>query len=141
MLTVVEKVIFLQDVDIFEFASTEDLSHIAMITEEIHFLEDEKIYNLGDASDTMYLVIDGKVRLHRNGEEVMVAQRKDVFGTWALFDDEPRVVTATCVEDCRLLRLQRDDFFDLLADHSRITEGILKSMAKRLRSLLTRTAH
>ena len=35
MLTVVEKVIFLQDVDIFEFASTEDLSHIAMITEEI----------------------------------------------------------------------------------------------------------
>ncbi len=141
MLTVVEKVIFLQDVDIFEFASSEDLSYIAMITEEIHLPENEKIYSLGDASDTMYLIISGKVRLHRNGEEVMIAQRKDVFGTWALFDDEPRVVTATCMQDCQLLRLEREDFFNLLADHSRITEGILKSMAKRLRALLTRTTN
>ena len=34
MLTVVEKVIFLQDVDIFKYTSTEDLAHIAAITEE-----------------------------------------------------------------------------------------------------------
>ncbi|KAA3618593.1 MAG: Crp/Fnr family transcriptional regulator [Calditrichaeota bacterium] len=140
MLTVVEKVIFLQDVDIFEFASSEDLSYIAMITEEMTFPADEKIYSLGDASEAMFLVIDGKVRLHRNGDEVMIAQRKDVFGTWALFDDEPRIVTATCLQESHLLRIEREDFFDLLADHQRITEGILKSMSKRLRALLTRTA-
>ena len=140
MLSVVEKVIFLQDVDVFEYATTEDLSHIAMITEEITKASEVDIYRTGDNSDAMYLVIDGKVRLHRNNTEVMIAHRKDVFGTWALFDDEPRVVTATTLEETRLLRIERDDFFDLLADHSLITEGILKSLAKRMRTVLNRTS-
>jgi hypothetical protein len=42
MLTTIEKVIFLQDVDIFEYTSTEDLSHIAAITTEIEIRKNKK---------------------------------------------------------------------------------------------------
>ena len=136
MLTVVEKVLFLQDVDIFAHNRSEDLSIIAAITEEIFVKTDTEIYKEGDISDSMYLVIDGKIRLHKQGKDVMIAQTKDVFGTWALFDDEPRVVSATTLEDSTLLRIDRDDFYDLLADHTRITQGILKTFSKRLRRLL-----
>lgn len=138
MLTTIEKVIFLQDVDIFEYTSIENLSHIAAITTEIEVKKNNIIYNEGDISDAMYMIIDGAVSLRREGIEIMEGKVKDVFGTWALFDDEPRVVTATATEDCRLLRILKEDFIELLGDHVGITQGVLKKMVKRLRGLVGR---
>jgi len=139
MLTTVEKVIFLRDIDIFEHTKTEDLAHIALITGEEEVEDGHIVFREGDISDSMYLVIEGRIRLTRDGEEVMIAERKDVFGSWTLFDDEPRVVTATALEDCHLLKVDKEDFIDLLADHVQITESILRTMVRRLRNLMTRT--
>ena len=138
MLTVVEKVLFLQDVDFFEYASTEDLAYVAAITEEVRMERGTTIYNEGEMPDSMYIVVDGKVRLHRGDDDVMIAQRKGVFGSWALFDDEPMVVTATTLDDSHLLKIDKEDFFDVLADHVEIAQGILKAIVKRLRSLMGR---
>ena len=138
MLTTVEIVIFLQDVDIFKYTNTEDLAYIAAITEEVEFKSNQIIFKEGEVSDAMYLVIEGKVKLSRDDQIILTAKHKDVFGTWALFDDEPRVVTAVPLEDSRLLRIDKEDFIDLLADHVRITQSILKTMVKRLRSLMAR---
>ncbi len=138
MLTTVEKVIFLQDIDIFESTTTENLAHIAAITEEVEFKKDQIIFKEGEFPDALYLVINGQIRLERENKLVMIARPKNVFGTWALFDDEPRIVTATTIEDSHLLRIDKEDFFDLLADHVQITQGILKTMAKRLRGLMAR---
>jgi len=139
MLTTVEKVLFLQDIDIFELTLTEDLAHIAVITEEIELNNDIVLFRKGDFPDAMYMVIEGSVRLDRDKQLVMTAKHKDVFGTWALFDDEPRVVTATTVENSRLLKIDKEEFLDLLSDHVRITQGLLKTMVNRVRSLMTRT--
>ncbi|MGD9344215.1 MAG: cyclic nucleotide-binding domain-containing protein [Candidatus Aminicenantes bacterium] len=138
MLTTVEKVLLLQDVDIFEHTSTEDLSHIAAIAEEIEYQSKDIIFKEDEISDSMYVVIQGKVRLTREDKEIMVAGQMQAFGTWALFDDEPRVATATALENTQLLRIDKEEFIDLLADHVAITQSILKTMAKRLRKLLTR---
>jgi CRP-like cAMP-binding protein len=86
----------------------------------------------------MYLVLEGRVRLHRDSLEVTVAGPGDAFGTWALFDDEPRVVTATALEETRLLRIDKEDFIDLLAENVQITQGVLKALARRLHSLIGR---
>ncbi len=138
MLTTVEKVLLLQDVDIFEHTSTEDLSHIAAIAEEIEYQADDVIYKEDDIPDSMYVVIKGKVRLTRGEKEVMLAGNMDAFGTWALFDDEPRVATATALETSQILRLDKEEFIDLLADHVAITQSIMKTLAKKLRKLITR---
>ena len=136
MLTLIEKVLLLQEIDVFQNSTTEDLSHIAAITERILFPKGDIIYEEGDISDSLYVVVDGRVRLHRAGTDIMIAEPKNVFGTWALFDDEPRVATASALEDCTLLRLNKEDFYDLLADHSQITQGLLKTLSMRLRRLL-----
>ncbi len=136
MLTTVEKVIFLQDVDFFEFTQTEDLAYLAAITEEVRIKAGSIIYKEGENSDSMYLVLDGRVRLHRGGNEIMIAQNRDIFGTWALFDDEPRVATATTLDDTSLLRISKEDFLDLLSDHTNITESVFKSLVKKIRSLI-----
>ena len=138
MLTVIEKVIFLQNVDVFLEVPTEQLAYLAAIAEEIAFLKGDDIYKTEESSDAMYLVLEGKVKLHRDGEEIILAGEKEVFGTWALFDEELRIVTATAIEDSKLLRIDREDFYDLLADNVDITQGIFKTLAKRMRSLIDR---
>ena len=138
MLTTVEKVLLLQDVDIFEHTSTEDLSHIAAIAEEIEYQADDVIYKEGEIPDSMYVVIEGKVRLTRGDKEIMLAKNMDAFGTWALFDDEPRVATATTLETSQILSLDKEEFIDLLADHVAISQSIMKTLAKKLRKLITR---
>ena len=130
----------LQDVDVFSAVSTEQLSHLAVIAEEVTFSEGDVIFKETDPSDSMYLVLDGAVRLHRGEMEVTVAKENDVFGTWALFDDDPRVVTATTTQAAHVLRIEKEDFIDLLADHVQITQGVLKGMVQRLRSLVGRVS-
>ena len=135
MLTVIEKVMALQNVDVFSEVSTEQLSYLAIVTEEVPCEKGEVLYREADPPRAMYLVLEGRVRLHRGDLDVTIAGANDVFGTWALFDDEPMVVTATVTEPSRLLRIDKDDFIDLLADYVQITQGVLKAMANRLRGL------
>ncbi len=138
MLTVIEKVIFLQNVEVFSKVPSEQLAFLATIAEEVTYMKGEVIYNVSEPSDALYLVLEGGVRLHTGETEITRAEAKEAFGTWALFDEQPRVVTASALEDTRLLRIDRDDFVDLLADHVQITQAILKSMVTRLRNLVDR---
>lgn len=138
MLSIVEKVIILQNVDVFSEIPTEHLSYLAAIAEEASFARGEDVYKVNDPSDALYIVLDGRVRLHRDGSDITVASANEPFGTWALFDDTPRVATATAEEDTRALCVHRDDFLDLLSDHVRITEGVIKTLVSRLRGLLDR---
>jgi len=138
MLTVIEKVLFLQDVEIFEHVTNEDLSYIAAIAQEVRFNAEKVVYKEGDISDSMYMVLEGKVKIHIGESLVMMEDLKDVFGAWSLFDDEVRLVSATTYEDCLLLQIYKEDMLELLADHVGITEGILKAMAKRLHSVARR---
>lgn len=136
MLTVVEKVIFLQNVDIFEQVPAEQLSYIAAIAEEVSYPKGDVIFKENEPSDSLYLVIEGKVNLHRDGQQVLAAGAKDAFGTWSLLDNETQVVTATVTEDARLLRIERNDFVDLLADNVQVTQGVLKTLVKKVRDLV-----
>ena len=131
MLTVIEKVIFLQHVDVFSEIPTEQMAYLAAIVEEVSFQGNIDIYHEQDLSDAIYLVLDGKVRLHRHAVDIATMGPQEAFGTWALFDEEPRVATATTLEDTRLLRVSRDDFIDLLSDHVQITQGVLRALTKR----------
>ncbi len=135
MLTVIEKVIFLQDVDVFSEVPTEQLAILAAIAEESVVEKDDKLYQAEGPSDSMYLVLEGAIRLHRGPTEVLVARNREAFGTWALFDDEPRVTDATALEESRVLRIDKADFIDVLADNVQITQGVLKAIVRRLRAL------
>ena len=138
MLTIIEKVIVLQNVEVFSEIPTEQLSYLAAIAEDVSFPPDEVIYKCDEPSDALYVVLEGKVRLYREREEIAVAGAKDAFGTWALFDETPRVASAATTEATRLLRIDREDFLDILSDYVQITESILKSLVGNLRGLLDR---
>jgi CRP/FNR family transcriptional regulator len=138
LLTVVEKVIILQNIDIFEFVITEGLSHIAMIADEVDVAPQRRIFGEGDLPDAMYIVLEGRIRISRDGKEVTVIESGKEFGTWGLFDDEPRMLTATSVTESRLLRIAREEFLEVLSNSPHLTESVLKKIVKRMKNLADR---
>jgi CRP-like cAMP-binding protein len=138
MFTTIEKVIFLQNVDVFSHVATEQLAHIAAIAEEVSYLENDIVYEINQASDALFVVAEGKIKIHHEGEEITTVGAREAFGTWSLFDDEPRVATATAAEDSRLLRVDREEFHELLSDYTEITQAVLKNIAGRIRGLIGR---
>ena len=138
MLSIIERVIILQSVDVFSDVPSEELSHVAAVATELSHGSEETIFQIDDPSDAMYIVLDGEVKLSRGRQVVTVAGVDEAFGTWSLFDDEPRVVDAITTRETHLLKLEKDDFMDLLADNVGITQGVLKGIVKRLRGVAGR---
>jgi len=140
MLSPIEKVLLLQNVEVFAEVPTDQLAALAAIAREMSVLTGDTVYVEDDIPDALYLVLEGHVLLHQGDREVTTAARSSTFGTWALFDDEPRVMTATATEDTRLLRIDRNEFNDLLSDDVRIAKGIIRTVTRKLRELAGRVS-
>jgi CRP-like cAMP-binding protein len=135
MLTNLEKVLLLQNVEIFSRVTAEQLSYLAAITKEVTGTPGRQLYGERDAPDGLYIVISGSVLMRRSGQEIERIGPNGTFGVWALFDDEPRLTSATLLEESRLLFVPREDFYDVLADHVEIVAGLFKHLVQRLRKL------
>jgi len=135
-LNIVEKVIALEAVELLKNSTPDQLSRIASIAKEVRYPPAKAILDPKQPLDALYVIVDGSVEIARNGEVLYVARQYDVLGSWALFDEEPIPVTATTAEDTRLLRIGRDDFFDLLSDNMEIAASIFSTLVKRFRKLV-----
>ena len=54
MYTTIEKVILLQDIDVFKEVRVEDLAHIAAITEEVTFQPGTNLYEVDDSAESLF---------------------------------------------------------------------------------------
>ena len=136
-LNIVEKVMALEGVELLGTLTPEQLARIATIAQEVKYPPRRVILEPGKPADALFVIVDGAVELSRNGERLTVARQNDVLGAWALFDEsDPMPVTARALEDTRLLRIARDDFYDLLSDNSEITSAIFSTLVKRFRKLV-----
>ena len=136
-LNIVEKVISLEAVELMSSLMPEQLARIASIAQEVRFPPGKTILEAGKPLDALYVIVEGAVELSRGGAPLTTARENEVLGAWALFEeDDPLPVTARTLEDTRLLRIARDDFYDLLADNSEITSAIFSTLVKRFRKLV-----
>jgi CRP-like cAMP-binding protein len=136
-LNIVEKVMALEGVELLGALSPEQLARIGSIAQEVKHPPNCIILEPSKVADALYVIVDGSVELSRNGGVLTVARQNDVLGAWALFDEsDPIPVTAKTLEDTRLLRIARDDFYDLLSDNTEITSAIFSTLVKRFRKLV-----
>ena len=79
--------------------SAHELRLLATYSKEEQFDPEAVIFSEGERGDSLYIVVDGEVRISRvvpgMGEESLaILGRGDVFGEMALIDDEPRSADA-----------------------------------------------
>jgi len=134
MLSTVEKVLILKTVSIFSQTPDNVLADVADLVEEVDVSENETICKEGDEADSMYVIVDGKVRVH-NGERLLnYLGERDVFGEMALLDPEPRLASVTAVEETRLFRLDRAPFYALMEERPEVATGIIHVLTGHLRN-------
>jgi CRP-like cAMP-binding protein len=136
-LTAIEKVIFLKSVDIFEHATVEQLGRIAGLTEEVNFEAGETIYKEGEPGDALYLVLSGRVLIERNGSTLRELKEKEAFGTLEVLDFHPRAVTAKAIDKVRALKLNGQEFYELLAVDIEMVQAVFRTLCGLVRRLLT----
>ena len=132
----VERLLFLQNVALFGKMKTRELGHIAAIAEEVVFTAGEPIFAKGDYGDSMYLIVEGQVRIHRGGVRLNVLDEKAYFGEMALLDGEPRSASATAQTDCLLLRIGQEEFLHFLSGNFAAALTILRTITQRLRDVM-----
>jgi CRP-like cAMP-binding protein len=135
-LNIVEKVIALEAVDLLRNLNPDQLARIATIAKEVNYPPGAVIVDPSKTADALYVVLDGVVEISTQDGASTMARQNDVIGTWALFDAEPLQVTAKAVEDAKLLRIGREDFYDLLSDNMEITASIFSILVRRFRQLV-----
>jgi len=141
MLSTIERVLALQKNEIFAEVSTDGLTHLAAIAEEVEFDSGDALFQEGEAPDACYLILAGRVELSRGGQvELTVGMGEDI-GVWALFDNEPRVFAARATENTHALKISQDDFYDLLSDHTDIVQSFFRTLVRRIRRVLTERTH
>jgi CRP-like cAMP-binding protein len=135
-LNIVERVIALESVELLRGLSPDQLARIAAIATQIHIPPGKVLLTPDSPLDAMFVIMDGAIELLQEGVLLEVARQNEVVGSWALLDNTPLPVTARAVEDTTLLRIARDDFFDLLSDNTEIISAILSTLVRRFRTLL-----
>jgi CRP-like cAMP-binding protein len=129
----VEKVLFLKTIDLFHHIPAEDLVRVAQITEEVRFDAGEVVMTEGELGDSLYLIVAGRVRVEKGGKRVTELGERECVGEMAILDSEPRSATVSAEEPVVALKIEREDFSDLLREKGEIAQGIIKVLTRRLR--------
>lgn len=140
MRPLIEKILFLQSVNIFKELSGEELRFIAGIAEEIPVGQGEVIFQQGDPGDAMYLVLHGSVSIKVGDAEIVRLGMRECVGEMAVLDNLPRSADAVAAEPTELLRIDAQSFDELLQDKHQIVKGIFKVLSSRLRQATARRA-
>jgi CRP-like cAMP-binding protein len=105
---------------IFRALPPANLQKILMSVEEVVYKPDETIINQGESGDYYYMIKSGHCLITRKptptAKEVKLGELKtlDNFGEDSLLSGEPRNVTVRAITETSLLRLNKENFVNLI---------------------------
>jgi len=128
----------LQNIPLFSGLSKPELEEMVGITTKRSFPKNNVIINEGDETDSLYLIISGKVKVvlsDEDGKEITISilEPNDYFGELALIDDEPRSARVVTMEQSQFCVINQSDFNNVLDNNPGLVRNLLKGLSKRLR--------
>jgi CRP-like cAMP-binding protein len=135
-MTPVERVLYLQGVDLLKDVGPRHLLALAEVAREVDIWAGDTIFHEEDPADALYIVVDGRVRLSVNGRTISEVARGEAFGSWSLVDDSARLQRAECIENGTALALDREEFYEVASADLTVLQQVVRVLAKRLRALV-----
>ena len=133
MLNSNEIIKILRNSNIFGEMDVDILAQVAETLEVVEVDAGEVIIQKGEYGDSMFIVIDGHVRVHDRSLVFRKAGKGDVFGEMAALDTSVRSATITAETDTRLLKLERRALFDLVESQPRLVRALIKVLCQHIR--------
>jgi CRP/FNR family cyclic AMP-dependent transcriptional regulator len=130
----------LQNVELLEGLSSDELGKLADVCEERIYPIDEVITQQGEFGEELYVVYDGFVEVVRAGlthenipRTIVHLGEGQIFGEMALVDRGPRSATVKAASDhTRILVIKRDDFERICENNHHIGYVVMRNIAADL---------
>lgn len=138
MQPLLDRILLLKCVPFFTLLRTDQLRHIAPVLEPAGWAAGERVFDKGDLSDRMYILLSGRVGIvllddPESTEYVAQLGQGECFGEMGLLDDLPRSATAHVLETAEALSLSRERLQGMLLAYPELGIGMLDALSRRLR--------
>jgi len=138
MLDLFDRLLLLKKASIFSMVPTDDLRQVAQALEEEEFFSGDRIFQVNDQGDHLYLIVTGLVGITMDKDMtgnnwVVKFGPGECFGEMNLLDDLPRSAAAYVLEDSAVLSLDKSRLRGLILSYPELSIGILRSLSLRLR--------
>ena len=118
--------------------------HLAMLADravEVDYPADRVIARQGEIGTGFFVVVEGSVRVVRDGEELAVLGPGEFFGELSVLDGKPRVAQVVSIVQTRCLALATWDFEEAVLANPALGLAILRGLAERLRTKTEQQHH
>jgi CRP-like cAMP-binding protein len=129
-----EKTELLKRVPLFRGISNKHLGIIAQGSDEVRVLSGRTIAKQGSMRREVFIIIDGKARVERDGKLIARLKRGDSFGEMSLIDGMPRSATVIAEGDVSVLVVDPRSFLALLEDAPAVSRKVMSALCERLRT-------
>lgn len=127
----VDEVLLLEEIPIFARASVKQLLEVAKVTRRMPFSATGRVFGEGE-SPGICVLLSGRLSLcHPDGDATALAEPGGIFGLYDTLVGSPADCRGEVVEPGLALRIDREDLFDVLADHTDLLEGLFSVMCVR----------
>jgi CRP/FNR family cyclic AMP-dependent transcriptional regulator len=130
-----KKLELLAGVPLFSGLDKAGLAHIAKLADEIDLPAGKQLLQQGSSPHEFFLIVEGSVRIDRDGAQINTLGPGEFLGEIALIDGGQRSATATAETPVSLLILGRREFNSLLNEYPDIRTSVLMALAQRVRRL------
>jgi len=122
----------LRRIPMFARLNYQELVRVLDIARIKHYEKDSQVIREGEDGDRMFVLVNGKVKVEKEGVELAVIGNGGHFGEMALIDREKRSATVTTLSECDALEIEIDSFEELLHAEAFLSVKILRSFLQVL---------
>lgn len=136
MLTTIDKVLFLLRSPVTAECTTDALSRLGGIAREVEVGIGERLFGVGDPAETMWVILDGAVRVEGIEVPSRLASAGDFVGGLAMFAGGSHLASATAVITTRALRVDKAELQDLLDEDGEFARALFTGLVRALKASL-----
>jgi CRP/FNR family transcriptional regulator, cyclic AMP receptor protein len=126
---------------LFDGVDADGMDRIAAVAVEVEFPADHVIARQGEIGTGFFVIVDGGVRVVRDGDTIATLGPGDFFGELSVLDGRPRIAQVVADGPTTCLALASWDFEAVLLAEPRVSLSILRGLAGRLRDLTEAHQH
>ncbi len=136
VMDLMNKILIIRSVELFEQLPAEALIQIAQDTETIEVGKGVTIFLQNDPPTGLFIVASGDVAIVKNNEEITVISERGYFGELALVDNNVRSASAIAKTNCTLLFIDNATFQRITNDLPEVLRSVVRVLMRYLRSYL-----
>jgi CRP-like cAMP-binding protein len=140
-LTLDRKTALLSAARLFDGVDAAGMDRIAAVAVEVDFPPDHVVARQGEIGTGFFVVIDGRVRVVRDGAVIATLGPGEFFGELSVLDRMPRNAMVSAEVPTTCLALASWDFEAVLLDQPKLALAILRGVATRLRQVTDSARH